>query len=346
MRFRIASFNVENLLGHGVRYYDRLIYTPEESETKFAWIAATLDRARADIVGIQEVWFEDALKDVAARSNLFKTGANVVAPGATLADNLEGRVAKRPRLGLISRFPIKSAEVFPNFPATVDLTIPLRTDTHGVTNVPIAIDRFQRPPLRAVVDVEGFELVVYVAHLKSKGPMMRMGENGDDPHVGALGQARATIVRAAEAAALRHLILTDLRDNRKPLIVLGDLNDTPDAASTQIVRGPSPQRDDNREEKTALWDVVLYSSYRIAAERAQTLYTHIYDGERGILDHILLSEEFYSRNRARLADVLRYEVINDHLHDDDRAPRVPGASDHGIPIAEIELLRQGTGTNA
>ena len=185
MRFRIASFNVENLLTHGVRYYDRLIYTPEESETKFAWIAATLDRARADIVGIQEVWFEDALKDVAARSSFFKSGAHVVAPGATLADNLDGKVARRPRLGLISRFPVKSVEVFARFPPTADLTIPLRTDTGAVANIPIAIAHFQRPPLRAVVDVDGLELVVYVAHLKSKGPMIRFGEDGDDAYVGA-----------------------------------------------------------------------------------------------------------------------------------------------------------------
>lgn len=337
MRLRVASFNVENLLGHGVRYYDRLIYTEEEAEAKLNWIAATLTRTRADIVGIQEVWFEDALKEAARRSLHFANGAHVVAPGATVADNLNGKLAKRPRLGLISRFPVKSVEVFARFPATVDLTIPLRVDGGTISAIELPITQFQRPPLRAVVDVDGLELIVYVAHLKSKGPLIHAGEDGDDPFVGALGQARATIVRAAEAAALRHLILTDLRDSAKPTIVLGDLNDAPDSASTQTVRGPSPHAGMDQQEKRLLWDVILYSTFRIAPERSPTIHTHIHDGERDILDHILVSEEFFSRNKSRIGDVLRHEVINDHLRDDEREPKVPGSSDHGIPIAEIEL---------
>lgn len=345
MRFRVASFNVENLVLPDVRYYDREKDTREEYEAKANWTAAVLNRAKADVVGVQEVWFEEALADVAKRSFFFAGGANVAAPGATRAENMNGHVAKRPRLGLISRFPIKSAAVTAAFPPSIDLTIPLRVDGGVIQAVPVAIRQFQRPVLRAVVDVHGLDVVVYVAHLKSKGPLVREGEDGDDPFVASLGQARATMVRAAEAAALRHLILKDLRDSRQPTIVLGDLNDTPDAASTQTVRGPMPHKDMDRGEKSALWDVILYSSFRIAAERSPTIHTHIHDGERDILDHILVSEEFYSRNRARIGEILRHEVINDYLRDNDDQPKPPGASDHGVPIAEIRLLAEGQNTN-
>jgi len=262
----------------------------------------------------------------------------VAAPGATRADNLTGHVAKRPRLGLISRFPIREATSTLAFPETVDLTIPLRVDGGVIQPITIPIGQFQRPVLRALIDVSGFELIVYVAHLKSKGPLVRDGEDGESPFIASLGQARATMVRAAEAAALRHLILADLRQSRKPTIVLGDLNDTPDAASTQIVRGPSPHREMTYEEKRALWDVVLYSTFRIAHERGPQIHTHIHEGERDILDHILVSEEFYVRNRNRVGEVVRHEVINDHLRDDERDPKLPGSSDHGVPIAEIRLL--------
>jgi hypothetical protein len=247
-------------------------------------------------------------------------------------------VAKRPRVGLISRFPIKSVSSTIAFPPSVDLTVPLRVDGGVIRQVPIGVQEFQRPVLRAVVDVDGTDLTVYVTHLKSKGPLIREGEDGDDPFAASLGQARATIVRAAEAAALRHLILADLKESRKPVIVLGDLNDTPDAASTQTVRGPTPHKDMDRDEKHALWDVILYSTFRIAFERSPQIHTHIHDGERDILDHILVSEEFYGRNRARIADVLRHDVINDHLRDDPDDRQPPGASDHGIPIAEIGTI--------
>lgn len=338
MRFRIASFNVENLLGPGIRFYDRLSYTPEETDAKANWMASILNRAKADIVGIQEVWFEDTLKEAVGRSSEYAQGVNVAAPGATIADNMNGKVAKRPRLGIVSRFPIKSVEVFQTFPSTIDLTIPLRVDGGKILPVTVGINQFQRAPLRAVIDIAGMDLVVYVAHLKSKGPMIAPGENGDDPLVGALGQARATIVRAAEAAALRHLIVADLRDNQRPTILLGDLNDTPEAASTQTVRGPAPHPGMPYDEKRTIWDVILYSTYRIAAERSSTIHTHIHDGERDILDHILVSEEFFTRNRGRIGTVVRHDVINDHLRDNEHHPRTPGSADHGVPIAEIELL--------
>lgn len=345
MRFRVASFNVENLILPDVRYYDRLKDTRDQYETKANWIASVLNRAKPDIVGVQEVWFEEALADVMKRSFHFAGNANVVAPGATRAENLTGHVAKRPRLGLISRFPIKAVSSTIAFPATVDLTVPLRVDGGIISQVPVGVTQFQRPVLRAVVDVNGVDLTVYVAHLKSKGPLIREGEDGDDPFAASLGQARATIVRAAEAAALRHLILADLKETKKPVVVLGDLNDTPDAASTQTVRGPTPHKDMDGDEKKALWDVILYSTFRIALERSAQIHTHIHDGERDILDHILVSEEFYGRNRERIADVLRHEVINDHLRDDRDDQSPPGASDHGIPIAEIGTIPNAPYTN-
>lgn len=339
MLFRVASFNVENLVGTGIRYYDRYKDSAEDYEAKANWIASVLTRAKADIVGVQEVWLEDSLRDTAKRSFHFANGPlNVVAPGASAKENLVGHLAQRPRLGLVSKFPIRSATSIAAFPPSVDLTVPLRVDGGAILPVPIGVKQFQRAVLRAVVDVNGLDVVVYVAHLKSKGPLIREGEDGDDPFAASLGQARATIVRAAEAAALRHIILADLKATQKAAIVLGDLNDTPDSASTQTVRGPTPHKDMDRDEKRALWDVVLYNTFRIASERSPTLHTHIHDGERDILDHILVSEEFYSRNRARIGEVVRHDVINDHLQDDNGGAKAPGSSDHGIPVAEIRLL--------
>jgi len=338
MTFRVASFNVENLVGEGIRYYDRYKDTAETYGAKANWVASILTRAKADIVGIQEVWLEAALRDVAKRSPFFARDAvYIAAPGAG-ADNLNGHLARRPRVGLISRYPIREAVSFQAFPPSVDLTVPLRVDGGVIVPIAIGITQFQRAVLRAVVDVDGLDVIVYVAHLKSKGPLIREGEQGEDPFAASLGQARSTIVRAAEAAALRHIVLADLRDSKKPTIVLGDLNDTPDSSSTQTVRGPGPVRDMSPEERRAIWDVVLYSTFRVALERSPTLHTHIHDGERDILDHILVSEEFFTRNPRRIGEVARHEVINDHLREDDGGAGVPGCSDHGVPIAEIRLL--------
>jgi hypothetical protein len=91
---------------------------------------------------------------------------------------------------------------------------------------------------------------------------------------------------------------------------------------------------------------VLYPTFRIAAERSSSVHTHIYNGDRDILDHILVSEEFYSRNRHRIGTVVRHSVVNDHLKDDGAAPKPRGSSDHGIPWAEISLNAGGRYTKA
>ena len=192
MNFTVANFNVENLILPGIRYYDRLLCTQEEYDAKANWIARTLNRIRPDIVGIQEVWSEEALHDIIGRCPHFAEGANVCAPGASREDNVVGHLAKRPRLGLVSKFPISNAEAIASFPKSVSLTIPLRIDGGHVVPVPVGILQFQRPVLKAQVLVQNTKITVFVAHLKSKGPMIAEGEDGDDPFQFALGQARAT----------------------------------------------------------------------------------------------------------------------------------------------------------
>ncbi|MEQ1753141.1 MAG: endonuclease/exonuclease/phosphatase family protein [Micropepsaceae bacterium] len=337
MNFRVANFNVENLIVPDTRYYDRLILTQEEYDAKANWIANIFNRVKPDIVGIQEVWSRDALQDVVSRSFHFANGANICAPGTSKEENVRGRVAQRPRLALISRFPITDEQSVAMFPDSVRIQIPLRIQDGKIRDVPVTIDQFQRPILKARVNVEGLDILVFVAHLKSKGPIIGSGEDGEDPFVSSIGMARSTIVRAAEAVALRHLILHELSKTKTPVIVLGDLNDTQESASTQIVCGASPDERSDSKDKRTLWDTVLYPTYRIAAERSSSIHTHIFNGDRDILDHILVSDEFYSRNRYRIGTVMRHGVVNEHLRDSSDVPPPKGASDHGIPWAEISL---------
>lgn len=337
MNFRIANFNVENLIEPDTRYYDRLILTQDEYDAKANWIASVLNRVKPDIVGVQEVWSKEALADTLGRCFHFADGASISAPGASRAENVKGRVAQRPRVALVSKHPISNQQSIQNFPEGCKIEIPLRIDGNAIRNVPVIIDQFQRPVLKATVQVNGLEILVFVAHLKSKGPIIAPDEDGNDPFTAAIGLARATIVRAAEAAALRHVILSEMSETRKPVIVLADLNDTPDAASTQIVCGTHPDKESDWKERQVLWDTVLYPTFRIASERSSSIHTHIFNGERDILDHILVSEEFYSRNRNRVGTVVRHGVINEHLRDDEDIAIPKGASDHGIPWAEISL---------
>ncbi len=50
-QFRIASFNVKNLIGPDKEYYRFQSYTPEEYAWKEDWLADQIVNLNADIVG-------------------------------------------------------------------------------------------------------------------------------------------------------------------------------------------------------------------------------------------------------------------------------------------------------
>jgi predicted extracellular nuclease len=215
-----------------------------------------------------------------------------------------------------------------------------------VDGLALPVGTFSRPILRTrvVLDPEqGTTSTVFVAHLKSKRPIRDPQAPEHDPREEALGKARALIRRAAEAAALRFLVLQEITGSAQPVIVLGDLNDAARAVTTDIIMGDSPSRfwPKDPEDRKAYWDRLLYSAYELTVRRTgrDVSYTHIFNGHYENLDHILVSQEFYERNPQRIAEVMNLRYFNDHLFDsqlsNDRHDRI--ASDHAQLVAEIRL---------
>jgi endonuclease/exonuclease/phosphatase family metal-dependent hydrolase len=284
----------------------------------------------ADLVGFQEVFHEDALRTACLRSAAFDDASTIVAPGA---DGISG-----PRLGLATRLTVaEPPTTISEFPPGLDV---------AADGVALPVGRFSRPVLRTrvVIDpADGTTVTVFVAHLKSKRPTVAPGTPEHDPREEALGKARSLIRRAAEAAALRFLVLSEIVGNAQPAIVLGDLNDGARAVSTDIVMGDTPSRFWPRDpaDRQAYWDRALYSAYEINARQIgrDVSYTHIFNGSYENLDHILVSQEFYDRNPQRIGVVSNLRYFNDHLFDsqlsDDKRDRI--VSDHGQLVAEIRL---------
>jgi predicted extracellular nuclease len=331
MDVKVGTFNVLNLAREGERYYpDERPYSAAEYDQKATWIAGQLTRMKAHVVGFQEVFHEEALRDVCHRSSQFPDGV-VVAPGA---DGASG-----PRLGLASRLPIdEPVSSITDFPAGTDV---------AVDGLALPVGTFSRPVLRTrvVLDPEkGTTATVFVAHLKSKRPIRAPQAPEHDPREEALGKARSLIRRAAEAAALRFLVLEEIVGNAQPAIVVGDLNDAARAVTTDIIMGDSPSRfwPGDPEDRKAYWDRLLYSAYELTVRRTgrDVSYTHIFNGHYENLDHILVSQEFYERNPQRIAEVMNLRYFNDHLFDsqlsNERRDRI--VSDHAQLVAEIRLL--------
>ncbi|GGS31141.1 endonuclease/exonuclease/phosphatase family protein [Actinokineospora fastidiosa] len=311
---RIGTFNVLNLARPGEECYpNEPVYTAAEYADKCAWIGGQLRRMAADVVGFQEVFHEDALREAGA--GVFEPGS-IVAPGA---DGVSG-----PRVGLATRLPLAGPpESITDFPPGLDVP---------VEGLALPLGSFSRPILRARVLVGAMTVSVYVAHLKSKRPVHADTTDPSDPREAALGKARALIRRAAEAAALRFLVLDDLATTAQPVILLGDLNDGPRAVTTDIILG------DPREPHA------LYSTHDITTRITgqDVSYSHIYRGHYENLDHILVSGDFHDLNPDRIGEVTRLHHFTDHLTglDEDRATRA--VSDHAQLVAEIRLRPPGS----
>lgn len=323
--FKIATFNLFNLALPKVKYYNRM-YQPDDYRKKINWIGHQLDHMGADIIGFQEVFHEKALQEAIDASNLGKMHI-VVAPSA------EDGPKPGPSVAIASKFPILDYEVLTKFhePLTI-----------GGIEVPVT--HFSRPVLKARIQItKDLITTVLVVHLKSKRPLLENQEDGNNPLDRANGQARSLIKRASETIGLRHYLLKELYGNDRPVILLGDTNDTNRSVTTQILSGDPPPQYWNIKEKKKSWDVLLYHVKDIQSRRGfhDFYYTHIHNGHYESLDHIMVSQEFVSENPNRIGRVGNITTLTDHLVNElyDKEGLPCWKSDHGLVIATIQLDR-------
>jgi predicted extracellular nuclease len=349
-RVSVATFNVRNLVTAGVTYYGTSRYSPAQFRNKVAWLAEQLYRMDADVVGLQEVFHAEALQavvdayhallaaraapDVAARKRY--DHVHHVANITTRPDD------PMPGLGLLSRRPLVGDVVARQDLSAAPITV---NAAEGMT---YRLDRLSRPLMVARVRLtDAVTATIVNAHLKSKRPEFLAPDAPEaNPDAAlfverAMGSFRSLLRRSGEALALRRLVVDMMRGTTEPVIVLGDLNDEANAVTTGIVHGEAPARGWSVAVKRLFWDVELYSAARVHMRRSErdTVFTHIFNGEYGTLDHIFVSQEFYFRNPARLGDVAYVQCFNDHVTDSSLpgAPGLGDASDHGQLVAVLSI---------
>lgn len=274
-RFTIASFNVKNLIGPEREYYRFQSYTPEEYAWKKDWMAEQVLKMNADILCLQEVFEEEALRDVMAEADRLGSEGNE----ATIPDKSKGYHKKaifrklaympytdaalafapnvndgapgqrRPGLAVISRLGFAAPpEVIQHLP--VPLVIALQ-ELGGGDAGQYTLTRLSRPILKVRIPVRGRTITVFNCHLKSKLGEFITPEGADyapeadltryDAIGRAMGALRAGLRRMAEAWVLRDAILRELQAGH-PVMVTGDFNDGEHAVSSEIVSGERPFR--------------------------------------------------------------------------------------------------------
>lgn len=280
MQFSIASFNVKNLIGPDKEYYEFQSYTPEEYAWKRNWTANQLVDLDADVIGFQEIFEEDALRDVIgeastrardlndavipdrgkayARKVIFdKLGVAPYDAGAlAFAPNMADTGApgkRRPGVAVLSRLGFAGPpEVIQDLATPLDIPFqPLRGLDPGGDAGRYVLRRLSRPILKVRIPVGDQVITLFNCHLKSKlgehitPPGAAFAPEEDltryDPIGRAMGSLRAAVRRMAEAWVLRREIVRELSAGN-PVVVLGDFNDGEHAVSSEIVSGEVPFR--------------------------------------------------------------------------------------------------------
>lgn len=350
-----ATVNLYNLQRPGAATYPTSRpYTEAEYAAKIAWTAGVLQRLNADVFAFQELWARECLDDAFAAAGLrdayefafIKEGKwDGIAVAAAVRKPWVIRTTLRHK-DFPAGFKLKKrqrsmAEIQDN-PRGVDLVqdedlLP----SHEDDEIAVAIGEFSRSPLQVTVGhataVDVPDIQVFCTHLKSKLPSRLDSQEWKDPrirpHADALGAAISTIRRVAEAAALRIILNLAMTGTGDPVVVLGDLNDGQLSNTLEILSGQPSYRlyADSTAAKRS--DKGLYTVATLQQLRSlrDLVYTHDFKGVQEIIDHALVSEQFYDHSQERKWSFRELRVWNDHIEDDD-----PASSDHGVVSARFD----------
>ncbi|MDX2369767.1 MAG: endonuclease/exonuclease/phosphatase family protein [Colwellia sp.] len=363
----IATFNLFNYLEPPNAFYDfERIYSAEQWQKKQHWVAEYLHEYQPDIIGFQEVFSTESLKEL------------VIAQGYTyfeVVDQpqvIDDFIYKKPVVAIASRYPIVEIKaVKPNTALAQTLGL---TDNFS----------FSRKVLRATVDVPHIgNCDCYVVHFKSKRSMIELDEKNknrsaeqtiiESLKAQVAGGWGSTIQRGSEATLLMIDMIERREATQNPMVLMGDfnntladgvlshlltntlrfvsaidrdaylakycLNDAWDLFQMALTNEVNKTNDTDKTDEVA--DTNLETNREISLEinseeKIARTPTHYFGGSSSVLDYILLSCEFDASYHDSLYQVSAYDTYDRHLINP-IFERDGESTDHGIALVTLTL---------
>jgi endonuclease/exonuclease/phosphatase family metal-dependent hydrolase len=281
--FTITTWNVQNLFPAGHPDGPR---TDALYDAKIDALAEAIRTLDPDVLALQEVADAGPLDDLLRRAG-----------GRWFVEWSNAPDARGIRVALAARAQLAEVEQAVDLAPGLD---PVRiADDDDVDNQADAYStRVGRGALHATVETDIGGVEVVTAHLKSKlisypGPRFTPRDENERARYAAY----ALHLRGAESTTLRVSCNTRLDGGgeRVPLILLGDMNDEPSAATTQILLGPpgseigtAGERVADRGDGDRLWNL----SPLLPPEQQ---FSRIYRGRPELIDHIFVSRALLTR---------------------------------------------------
>jgi endonuclease/exonuclease/phosphatase family metal-dependent hydrolase len=324
-QLRVMSWNVQNLFAAGTADGPP---TQAAFDAKLASLAAVIDAQRPDVLALQEVGPPEVLQQLQQR-------LTHQLPHRELSAHPDPRGI---RVAVCSHLPMQNPVQLHPFPAGM-APVQVGDAPADPSGPPATQEHMGRGALQITVTVNGQDVTVLTTHLKSKlltfpGGRFQPRDEGERARFGAY----ALGLRAAEAVTLRAHLSQVLGGQgiSRAVVVAGDLNDTLDAATTQLLQGPPgseletpgfarPDQGDGQR----LWNLAL----RIPEAQR---FTRKFRGRNELIDHILASKALMDPLPTVTTAVAGPGQLRS-ITEDPREERGKPGSDHAAVVATFQL---------
>jgi len=332
MKIRVGTFNLFQFVEPPYSWYTKKEkFNEEQWLEKKAWIKNQIIKMDCDIIGFQEVFSANVLKDLLEELGFkyFKTADTA----KTKKDN--DKVFINTTVAIASKYPIsQSKEVKAHIPSIRKLGYK-------------GFFKFARIPVKVDITLPNdITTTFYICHLKSN----RLNEFEyvfNKTHT--LEQKKQTVKKALEdnySEALKQrlceassLFFDIKKQKNKPSILMCDLNDKEFSITIEALTN-NKYHDENRKETFILNDAAYQFKKKIynphpEQKKSSRVSTSYFAGKGNVLDYIFISNDFNKKNKKSIAQVTNYEVLDEHLQKNQDGSLLE--SDHAQVVCELNF---------
>ena len=314
MIIKTATFNLFQFCSPEFSFYTKKEkFKKDDWEEKKNWIKEQLQKMDCDIVGFQEVFSQEELKELVLECG-FKEF--VVTQNPKLDE--KNKVYKSTTVALASKFPIKEIKKV--------------SKNENLT--------FAREPIKAIISLKNdLDINVYVAHLKSNRlnefeykftKDSTLEEKKEKLNIALKNNYSLSLKQRLNEAKALHF---DIKKQILPSILLCDLNDREFSITIDALTNKRFYKNELKKD-----DFILFDSYDIAPKKVYNPHpefkglkrvpTSYFVGHGNTLDFIFVSKDLENC-------VKNHKVFDEHLQKNRNGTLKQ--SDHAQVVCEIEI---------
>jgi endonuclease/exonuclease/phosphatase family metal-dependent hydrolase len=332
MKIRIGTFNLFQFVEPPFSWYTKKEkFTDKEWEEKTAWIKKQIQVMNCDIIGFQEVFSKNALKELLLELGFkyFKT------IDKAKIDKKNDLIYISTTVALASKFPIKNLKK-----VETDFSTLKKHNIEGFF-------KFAREPIKATIILPNQkEINFYVCHLKSNRENEfeyiftktdKLEDKLKKVEVALKNNYSLSLKqRLCEASSL----YSDIKTNRNPSILVCDLNDKEFSLTIDALTNKKYHEENLKKDDFLLLDAYHLHKIKVinphpefkGVKRTPTSY---FAGKGNVLDYVFVSKHFDKNNKFHIGKITSYEIFDEHLQKNQNGSLLK--SDHAQIVCEIEI---------